>query len=127
MRRIARNVVFGLVLVIAACRVAPIYNVESSSFNSPQPLTLTQAGEAIQRAGTSLGWSVKEVRPGVMQGTLNIRDHRAVVDILYDTEAFSINYANSDNLKYDGTQIHKNYNSWVQNLEQQIRVEAGEV
>jgi len=48
-----------------------------------------------------------------------------VVDIAYDTKAFSITYKDSSNLQYDAakSEIHKNYNGWVQNLENGIRAQ----
>ena len=49
------------------------------------------------------------------------RDHRAVVDVRYDTKTYSIKYKDSSNLQYDGTSIHKNYNGWIQNLDNAIR------
>ena len=58
--------------------------------------------------------------PGLMRGVLNIRDHQALVDIPFDSQRFSIRYAGSSNLNYDGTNIHPNYNSWVQNLQRAI-------
>jgi hypothetical protein len=60
-----------------------------------------------------------------MQCTLYIRDHMAKVDIRYDTSVFSITYADSDNLKYNAekNKIHRNYNSWVQNLRGDINNE----
>jgi hypothetical protein len=58
--------------------------------------------------------------PGLMRGMLNLRTHQAVVDIPYDTQRFSIRYVSSSNLDYDGNAIHRNYNSWVQNLQNAI-------
>ena len=58
--------------------------------------------------------------PGLVRGTLNLRTHQAVVDIPYDTQRFSIRYVSSSNLDYDGRVIHRNYNSWVQNLQNAI-------
>jgi hypothetical protein len=60
------------------------------------------------------------VRPGVMRATLNLRTHVAVAEITYDAQHFAIRYVDSVNLQYDGTSIHKNYNSWIQNLERAI-------
>lgn len=120
------SVVF--VLAIAACNAKPVYDVARASYNSTDPLTQEEATEAIFNAGSKLGWSMTEVQPGLIRGDINVRNkHQATVDITYDGEGYSIVYAGSENLKYDpddGT-IHKNYNSWVQNLERQIRIESG--
>ena len=42
------------------------------------------------------------------------------MDIPYDSQRFTIRYAGSSNLNYDGANIHPNYNSWVQNLQRAI-------
>ena len=44
----------------------------------------------------------------------------AKVRIGFDKTEFSIVYADSTNLNYDGTSIHYNYNRWVNNLRQDI-------
>jgi hypothetical protein len=75
---------------------------------------------AILQAGTAQGWQMQAVRPGLISGTLNIRNHMAQVDIPYDRSRYSILYRDSDNLKYDGSNIHSNYNGWVQNLRNAI-------
>ena len=51
----------------------------------------------------------------------SLRDHRAVVTVIYDTKSYSIKYKDSSNLNYDGKSIHKNYNGWVENLDKAIR------
>jgi hypothetical protein len=40
----------------------------------------------------------------------------AQVDIPYNRQMYSIVYRDSNNLDYDGVNIHSNYNSWIQNL-----------
>jgi hypothetical protein len=45
------------------------------------------------------------------------------MDIKYNTKSYSIEYKDSQGLKYDGTNIHKNYNSWVMNLDNRIRAQ----
>ncbi|GGG34166.1 hypothetical protein GCM10010964_22650 [Caldovatus sediminis] len=82
--------------------------------------TLAQRANQIRRAGAGRGWQMQEIRPGLIRGTLVLRDHLAVVDIPYDAQRFSIRYADSRNLLYDGASIHRNYNSWVQNLANDI-------
>ena len=63
--------------------------------------------------------------PGVIRGTLNLRTHAVVVRIEYNTEGYSIHYVDSQNMGFkvrsDGARIiHKNYNSWVRNLQREI-------
>lgn len=123
-----RLLVFALVLlVMAGCRTAPVYNVQSSDLGASPRASLAAVTQAIKRAGIGLGWQMSEDGPGRITGRLALRSHVAVVGITYDTRHFSISYRDSTNLKYDGSQIHNNYNEWVRNLEQAIRVEASSI
>jgi len=96
----------------------PIYNVESRSFVDSG--TLEARRNQIMRAGAGLGWEMEPVRPGLIRATLRLRSHVAVTEIAYTADTFSIRYVDSTNLQYDGTDIHRNYNSWIQNLERAI-------
>lgn len=109
--------------VLGACaggsgRTAPLYNVEGREFVGGG--SLGARANQIRRAGAGLGWDMREVGPGLIRGTLNIRSHQAVVDIPYDARRFSIRYVSSQNLNYDGSVIHSNYNGWIQRLEREI-------
>jgi hypothetical protein len=125
MRPTLRIAAFLLLVFVAACRSAPIYNTTDASFN--RTLTMDQAQRAIEAAGAELGWDMTPQRPGEIRGVLNLRSHQAVVDITYDRNTYSIRYLDSKDLNYNGTNIHPNYNSWIQNLERQIRAEAARV
>ena len=51
----------------------------------------------------------------------------AKVDINYNTKTYSITYKDSSDLDYDGTKIHKNYNGWIQNLDNAIKVQLSAI
>ena len=86
---------------LAACvRVAPLRNVQNAAFAGEA--SLPQRAEQIKRAGASLGWVMEGLQPGLMRGTLKLRTHQAVVDVLYDAHRFSIRYVSSTNLNYSG-------------------------
>ena len=101
----------------------PIQNVNDATVVSTSPVKIAQVKSAIMVAGTSLGWKMAEVNPGLIQGTLILRKHTAVVDIPYSAAKYSIVYKSSINLDEKDGQIHKNYNSWVQNLSKKIGTE----
>lgn len=123
-RKWAAVLAAAFALLIVGCRSAPVYNVTSSPVTSSKAnLTLDDISKAILRAGGALGWQMKEVKPGHMLGTIHLRTHVAVVDINYSTTSYSITYKDSTNLDYDGTNIHSNYNGWIQNLEKGIRTQ----
>lgn len=108
----------GLALPALAGCTRPVHNVPPQAFANPG--TLEARAVQIERAGTGLGWQMVPVRPGVTRATLNLRTHVAVAEVTYDADRFAIRYVDSVNLQYDGTSIHRNYNSWIRNLEQAI-------
>lgn len=112
------------VLLIAAC-ATPVLNVSNTPVQtgSGHKASLDDVGKAITRAGVALGWQMKTAKPGNIVGTLNLRGHTAVVDVTYDTQTYNITYKDSVNLKYDGKNIHPNYNGWIQNLDRGIRAQ----
>lgn len=112
------------VLLLGACRVAPtVYNVNQAPIATAKAPSQDDVRKAIVRAGTSMGWQMKENGPNALIGTLNLRTHSATVDIPFNAKQYSILYKDSSNLNYDGTSIHKNYNGWIQNLQKQIDVQ----
>lgn len=124
MYRLAVKAVLLLSVLAAAvgCRTAPIYNVTDQAIVSSggKPKTQEEIKTAILEAGRARGWTMSDKGPGHLEGTLRVRSHVAVVDIRYTTTKFSINYKDSQVLHYDGTNIHPNYNSWIQNLQREI-------
>ena len=115
-------------LLMAGCRVTPVHNVSDapvSTLSGGQP-TLDEMKQAITRAGVNLGWVMREQSPGMIEGRLALRDHLAVVEIPYSRSGYSIRYKDSRNLNYDGENIHKNYNGWVQRLDQSIKAQLSQ-
>lgn len=109
------------IAMLGGCRGAGIYNVSAAPVVANKTVSMEDVQKAIVRAGAGLGWQMKPMGPGLIVGTLNLRSHMAMVDIKYDTKSYSITYKDSNNLDYKGDSIHKNYNSWVQNLDNGIR------
>lgn len=117
--------IIGAVVVVGlvACTVAPIHNVSDAptATASGKTLTTSQVRQGIITAGSALGWRIVDAGPGRLEGTIALRDHKAVVDIPYSATKYSIQFKSGENLNAaDGT-IHKNYNGWVQNLDRGIR------
>ena len=113
------------VAALAACTIQPLYNVKGAPVETPggKPPTMAEVEKAIVRAGSALGWKMQPVRPGVMVGTINLRRHTAIVDVTFDTRTYNITYKDSVELDYDGSNIHRNYNGWVQNLDKGIQAQ----
>ncbi|MCH8885874.1 MAG: hypothetical protein IIC13_04725 [SAR324 cluster bacterium] len=104
---------------ISCSRRIPIYNVDSS----PIPFDLTKeiVGKSIINAGILLGWKMKRTDPGIISAKIFLRKHVAEVEIKYDRKQYSITYKNSEKLNYKNGKIHKNYNSWIQNLDRGVQ------
>ena len=117
----------ALALILIACGGGhQIRNVENAPINvSSTNYDLSDVTKAIQRAGSGLGWQMKEETPGHIVGTLYIRSHMARVDITYTLDDYNVNYKDSNNLHYDATNntIHRNYNGWIQNLTNAINAQ----
>ena len=106
-----------LALALVGCKSNPVYNIEGAPISaSTSGYSLRDVRDAIQQAGVSLGWQMKDVQPGLIVGTLVVRDHMAQVEIPYNRTSYSILYRDSQNLNYDGVSIHSNYNGWIQRL-----------
>lgn len=114
------------VLLLAGCATPhAVKNVTAEPVVGPggRTVSMDEVGKAILRAGGTLGWQMKQMEPGYIVGTLKLRSHVAVVDIRYTTKHYSITYKDSTNLDYDGTNIHRNYNGWISNLDRAIKTQ----
>lgn len=111
----------SLLIVLAGCRATPVYNIDSAPVNVTSKHSVNDVKKVIISAGAGLGWQMKAKGKGHIVGTLFLREHVAIIDIKYNKSEYSITYKDSTNLNYDGVNIHKNYNGWVQNLNRQIQ------
>jgi hypothetical protein len=109
-------------IYLASCaRTMPIYNVSSAPVAAPSgPLSTAQVRAAIIDALHDKGWTVRQDNPGRVEAEVLVRTHRADVEIDYSATQYSITYKGSENLLYDGSTIHRNYNKWIVLLERQI-------
>ena len=123
--RWAGIIVSVLVLLAAGCRGnLPVYNVSDAPVAASRANpSLDDVGKAIQRAGAALSWQMRQTKPGHILGTLVVRTHTAVVDVYYNVKSYSIQYKESVNLNYDGRNIHRNYNMWIEDLDKGIRAQ----
>jgi hypothetical protein len=114
-----------LAVVITGCSsTKPILNLQNEPVSedvSISDVTQIEVQEVILAAGAKLGWTGEVIEPGLIDATLQLRTHEAVVEIAYSDKQYSINYKSSKNLKYKDGNIHKNYNRWVANLSKTIK------
>jgi hypothetical protein len=128
----SRGSLFGAVpllliaLAVAGCgRTATLYQPPRVAFF---PMDTTAVEHAIITGMVKRRWVASREGPGSILGTLHLRDHTVVVRITYTNDSYQIAYVSSENMKYsrkaDGTEIiHKNYNSWIDNLTRDIDAE----
>lgn len=123
-----KKIIFGLlsivlILSLTSCGVAQVMNVPNQSIS--KKASSNDVYKAIQRAGIGLGWKIQKTNNNTVLATLSLRSHLAVVTINYTQSSYSINYKSSIALRYspqDNT-IHKNYNGWIQNLNNAIQAQ----
>lgn len=110
----------AVVLALSGCaRTEPVHNINetvSAQYSNDQ------IKNAILQAGLSRQWIMHEVEPGVISGHLAQRGHVADIRVTYTPGQYSINYIGSQNLLAENGQIHRNYNRWVMNLDQDIKL-----
>jgi len=120
-------IIFAVLLIsLTSCRTNPVQNVaDQSIMTNEAKYTETDVKKSIIRAGVALGWAMNAKQPGHIVATLNIRAHMAQVDIKYNMKTYSITYKDSSNLNYDdqSSEIHSNYNGWIQNLDRGIKAQ----
>ena len=86
----------------------------------PAGLKVEQVSKAIRAALAGRGWTVTSEEPGHIVSTLNVREHMAKIDIVYDVQTITIKYLESGELMYAEKKgqrvIHRNYLNWILNL-----------
>jgi len=110
-------------VLFTGCRTQTVYNVQSAAIQSNGALTEAQVEKAILRAATQLGWQTSKVKDGLIVATISLRGNTAQVNIKYSATNFDISYKDSSGLKYDGVNIHQNYNGWIHRLENAIQTQ----
>ncbi|HKU13982.1 MAG TPA: hypothetical protein VJQ52_06275 [Steroidobacteraceae bacterium] len=113
----------GLLLISAlvflmGARQVPLTDPEPLAV--PAGLELEQVAKAIKASLVGRTWAVTSEEPGHIVSTLNLREHMAKIDIVYDLQTIRIKYLESGELMYAEKKgqrvIHRNYLNWIQNL-----------
>jgi hypothetical protein len=86
----------------------------------PAGLKVEQVSKAIRAALAGRGWTVTSEESGHIVSTLNVREHMAKIDIVFDVQTITIKYLESGELMYAEKKgqrmIHRNYLNWILNL-----------
>ena len=103
---LTRALIVAAALALAAgCTSRPVMNVmaEPVVVTPGKTATSDNVRDAILRAGASLGWTMRPTAPGVVNASLNLRTHSAVVDVEYNPKSYNIVYRSSTNLDANGS------------------------
>jgi hypothetical protein len=122
MKKLVKWIVAAAVVgALAGCvsRTAPIDTVQNQVATGH---TEAQVRNAILKAGLNRQWIMTDAGPGVIKGRQQSRGHTANVLVQYSANSYIIKYDGSTNLMAEGGKIHKNYNRWVHNLDQDIQI-----
>lgn len=116
----------ALAVVLAGCTSATIMDLNDRSIPQTQAgktLSLDQIQASIMKGSIQKGWVPSVVKPGLVEASIQVRTHQAVVSISYTQADYDILYKSSQNLDESGGKIHRNYNRWVANLSASIQEE----
>ncbi len=99
---IAKTGLIFFVLLLTACKSAPVYNIQEASFPLEATLSLTQAYNAILSGTKKAGWVPKSIGSNRIKASYSSKGNRysAVVIINFDTNSYDITYQSSHNLKF---------------------------
>jgi hypothetical protein len=100
-------------VTLASCGgVAKTYDFKPRPFAAKSQPTLDQITHAIMRAGPRQNWRMTLVRPGLIEARREWGGgkHNIVVEVVYDTTQYRIDYKSSKNLRYSGGTVHRAYN-----------------
>ena len=117
-----------LLLFSYGCASNPVYNVESEpvpTYSTGGQPTFDEVEKSILSGCRRKGWSPRIVEKGLIEASIHVRTHKAVVNISFTDNDYSIHYKSSENLDYHDGNIHRNYNKWIILLSQSIQQELG--
>jgi hypothetical protein len=107
-----------VVVFLMGARQVPL--TDPAPLAVPAGLKIEQVNKAIRAALIGRTWAVTQDDPGHMVATLNLREHMARIDIVYDLQTIRIGYLDSGELMFAQKKgqrvIHRNYLNWIQNL-----------
>jgi uncharacterized protein YceK len=115
---------FTVLLALSGCGTsAKILNIPKQEVH--QTLSKQDMSKVIMRAGHSRGWEMNRISDSIIESTYKRRGFSVTCTISYTALSYQIEYKESEGLKYNeqSKTIHRNYNSWILNLKNQIELE----
>lgn len=92
----------------------------------PDRISQGELERRIEVALTKRGWIVDKKRRGEMQAHIARGTASARINVGYSRDQVKINYVSSQNMNFastpQGPTIHTRYNTWVKNIEKDLRL-----
>ncbi|WP_313060903.1 hypothetical protein [Pseudomonas rhodesiae] len=108
-------------LTAAGCTSKPVLNPHSELPAGTQ-VSEEKMKQVIVNALQKREWTVQRLSPQLVQAEITVRgQYHAEIDIRYTRSSYAITYRDSRDLGYKDGKIHRNYNRWVNNLDNDIK------
>ncbi|WP_312774106.1 hypothetical protein [Pseudomonas rhodesiae] len=108
-------------LTAAGCTSKPVLNPHSELPAGTQ-VSEEKMKQVIVNALQKREWTVQRLSPQLVQAEITVRgQYHAEIDIRYTRSSYAITYRDSRELGYKDGKIHRNYNRWVNNLDNDIK------
>lgn len=109
---VAGFLVFGCVRPLE-----PVISIKNESLLLKSSFSLSTIEKTIKGAAERRRWVLDKQGPGQFKGTLTPRNKfTLVVEITFTKTTVSIRRLDSQNLRFDGTDIHWKANKWIKDL-----------
>ena len=108
----------SLALLSVTLHAEPILNIDQPI--KKLQLTNAQLQSAITSAAEAEKWTIMITGENVMSATYHKSDYMAKVIIRFAPTFYTINYADSQRMRYNGKSIHPTYNKLVRTLQNHI-------
>lgn len=107
-------------LTTAGCTSKPVLNTQHDLPVDTQ-VSAEKMQQIIVAALQKREWTVQRLSPQLVQAEITVRSqYHAEIDIHYTRNSYAITYRDSRDLGYKDGKIHRNYNRWVNNLDNDI-------
>ena len=128
MKRIAILFILALVVCCWGCTKQGVTNLHSMVYGEP---TMGVVANCIAVGAQKAGWQLERLEPNKFLGTYYVQnklgydEKAAMVEIIYSTSSYRIEYSRTVELLYNEQKntVHKNYNKWVRELDAAIQRE----
>ena len=117
-------------LALSACGgVATTYDFKSREVSTKKDLKREQVTAAILKAGAVRNWQMTVIRPGLIEAKREWGGgkHNIVVNVVYDSKAYKIDYKSSKALRYSGGTAHRAYNRETIRLYDEIHAQTSKL